>query len=105
ANDSSTASGSPVGRSERPADLKPLVDAYLRIHQALAADTLDGVMSSAIAIATETAKIGSRAAAIKVAVNPFAQAPTVDAAREAFGQLRDDIIAHAGGAGVAFGGN
>ncbi|PYQ69003.1 MAG: hypothetical protein DMG04_29890 [Acidobacteria bacterium] len=104
-HDSSTASGSPVGRTARPVDLKPLVDAYLRIHQALAADTLDGVMSSAIAIATETAKIGSRAAAIKVAVNPFAQAPTVDAAREAFGPLSDAIIAYARGADVTFGDN
>jgi protein SCO1/2 len=103
--DSSTASASPVGRAARPADLKPLVDAYLRIHQALAADTLDGVMSSAIAIATETAKIGSRAAAIKVAVNPFAQAATLDAAREAFGPLSDAIIAYTRGADVTFGDN
>jgi protein SCO1 len=83
-------------RGSKPAvDLKPLVDAYLRIHRALAADTLDGVMPSAIAIATETARIGSRAAAIKVAVNPFAQAADLRAARDALGPLTDAIVMYA----------
>ena len=101
--DSSTASASRVDRAARPVDLRPLIEAYLRIHRALAADTLDGVMPSAIAIATETAKIGSRAAGIKVAVNPFAQATDLRAAREALGPLTDAIIAYARANDIALG--
>jgi protein SCO1/2 len=89
-----------AARTARPVDVKPLLEAYLRIHRALAADTLDGVLASAAAIATETAKIGSRAARIKVAVNPFAQASTVAAARDAFGALSDEIISFARAAEV-----
>jgi len=74
-------------------DSMRLVDAYLRIAHALASDRLDGVMESALAIANETTKIGSRAAAVKVGVNPFAQAADLRAARDALGGLSDALLA------------
>src|SRR5207237_8076323 len=53
----------------------------------------------------EPEQIGTRAQAINGAVNPFAQAATVDSAREAVGPLSDAIIAYARGADVTFGDN
>ena len=76
-------------------DPAPLIDAYLRMQRALAGDTLDGVLESAAALATETAKIGSAAATIKMAANPFAEVNDLAAARDAFGPLSDAIIAYA----------
>jgi protein SCO1/2 len=92
-----TKSDTPV--ATRPiADPRPLIDAYLGIQRALAADTLDGVPESAVALATETAKIGSAAATIKMTDNPFAEVEDLAAAREAFGPLSDAIIAYIGNA-------
>ena len=79
-------------------DPAPMIEAYLRIQRALATDTLDGVLESAAALATETVKIGSAAATIKVADNPFAEVEDLAAAREAFGPLSDAIIAYVGSA-------
>jgi protein SCO1/2 len=73
-------------------DPKALLEPYLRMHQALAGDTLDGMLDSAVAIATEAAMIGSRAAKVKAAVNPFAQVKDLNAAREAFAALSDAVI-------------
>ena len=87
-------SGAAIGRAvPRPADVNALLEAYLRIQEALAGDRLDGVKESALAIANATAKIGSQAAAVKVGVNPFAQAADLSAAREAFGGLSEAMIA------------
>ena len=80
-----------------------IVEPYLRIQQALAADSLDGVTESARVIATEAAKIGSRAANVRMAVNPFAQAATLKDARDAFGTLSDAVIAYARAAGSPLG--
>jgi protein SCO1 len=79
------------------ADMKPIVEAYLRIQQALSADSLEGVTENARIIATEAVKIGSPAGSIRAAVNPFAQAVELTAAREAFGSLSDAVIRAANG--------
>jgi len=84
-----------------PADVDALVEPYLRMQEALAADRLDGVMESALAIANATAKIGSAAAAVKAAVNPFAQAVDLRAARGAFGGLSEAILSFVRGGGAA----
>ena len=73
---------------------KALVESYLRLQQALATDTLDTVADAARTIATEAVIAGSRAAAVKVAVNPFAQVEDLAGAREAFGALSDAMIAY-----------
>jgi protein SCO1 len=75
-------------------DPAPLIDAYLRMQRALAADTLDGLLESAAALATETAKIGTAAATIKMTDNPFAEVKDLAAARDAFAPLSDAIIAY-----------
>jgi protein SCO1/2 len=95
-----SASAAPRAVVSRPAaaTVNALLDAYLRIHRALASDSLDGVGESALALANETVKIGSPAAAIRVGINPFAQAADLRAAREAFGALSDALIAYIGNA-------
>jgi hypothetical protein len=47
-------------------------------------------------------KLGSRGAAVKVAVNPFAQATDLPTARAAFGGLSDAVLRFAAAAGVTF---
>jgi protein SCO1 len=87
-----------------PADLGALLDPYLRIEQALTNDSFDGVSDSALALATAAMKLGSRGAAVKAAVNPFAQAGDVRAARAAFGGLSEAILRLAGASGITFAG-
>jgi protein SCO1/2 len=86
--------GSAVARNATVRDVQALIEPYLRIQEALAVDSLDHVTDNAQAIATETAKIGSPAAAIRVAVNPFAQVADLTAAREAFAVLSDAVITY-----------
>jgi len=84
-------------------DLRPILEPYLRIHEALAADRITGVSEYAGMIATEAVRIGSSAAGIRLAVNPFAQADDVRTAREAFAALSDAVIAFARATGSALG--
>ena len=86
-----------------PRDLTALIEPYLHIQRALAADSVDGIVDHAIAIATEAVTAGSRGAAIKLAVNPFAQVDDVRAARAAFGPLSDAIIAYVRTTGASLG--
>ena len=85
-----------------PVDLGTLLDPYLRIQQALANDSFAGVSDSALALATAAMKLGSRGAAVKAAVNPFAQAGDVGAARAAFGGLSEAVLRLAGASGITF---
>jgi protein SCO1/2 len=87
-----------------PADLGALLDPYLRIQQALANDSFDGISDSALALATAAMKLGSRGAAVKAAVNPFAQASDVAAARAAFGGLSEAVLRFASGSGITVAG-
>src|SRR4029079_1385231 len=48
--------------------------------------------------------LGSRGAAVKAAVNPFAQANDVSAARAAFGGVSDAILRLASASGLSFAG-
>jgi protein SCO1 len=82
----------------RPEDVALVLEPYLRLQEALAEDRFDGVVASALAIANASVKIGAPAAAIRVGVNPFAQAADLRAAREAFGALSDAVAAFVRGA-------
>jgi len=84
------------------ADLDALLGPYLRIQQALANDSFVGVSDSALALATAAMQLGSRAAGVKAAVNPFAQATDVGAARAAFGGLSEAVLRFATAAGLTF---
>jgi protein SCO1 len=101
------AAQAPAAAAQAPAtaaaDLDALLGPYLRIQQALAHDSFDGVSDSALALATAAMKLGSRGAAVKVAVNPFAQATDVGAARDAFGGLSEAILRYAAAVGIALG--
>ena len=85
-----------------PADLATLLGPYLRIQQALANDSFEGVSDSALALATAAMRLGSRGAAVKAAVNPFAQAADVGAARAALGALSEAILRFASASGLTF---
>ena len=76
-------------------DVMPIVDPYLRIQQALHADSLDGVRKSARSIAANAAELGPDAAAIRAAADTFDHAADLAATRVAFGRLSDAVLAYA----------
>jgi protein SCO1/2 len=88
--------GAAAGIEVASAATSTLIEAYLRLHQALAEDRIDTVAQDALALGNATVKIGSPAAAVRAAVNPFAQARDLRAVRDAFGGLSDAIIAFVG---------
>jgi len=79
------------------ADVNTLIEPYLRIQQALAGDSLEGVRDAALALANGTVKNGDAAGLVRAAINPFAQVADLRGAREAFGGLSDAIIDYIGG--------
>ena len=91
-----SAAASRDAAARTPALMNTLIEPYLRIQQALAEDRIDSVPRDALALANATVKIGSPAATIRVAINPFAQAADLRTAREAFGALSDALIAYVG---------
>jgi protein SCO1/2 len=97
-----TPSRAPAKAPVSAADFDALLDPYFRIQQALANDSFVGVSDSALALATAAMKLGSRGAAVKAAVNPFAQASDVVTARAAFGGLSEAILRLANASGVTF---
>lgn len=85
------------------ADLTPIVDPYVRIQQALNADSLSGVKAEATAIAAEAEKLGADGAAIRAAALQLAKAGNLKNARAAFGKLGDAIMIEARGSGASVG--
>ena len=75
--------------------IRAIVDPYLEIHAQLAADKVEGIKPRAQAIAARAAEMGEPAAAILNAANLVEGAVDLKAAREAFGQLSDAVIAAA----------
>jgi protein SCO1/2 len=72
-----------------------VVDPYLRIHDALSADSLQGVRDAARTVAVEAKKLGSAAETIRVAASGFEQASDLQSTRAAFRKLGDAIIVYA----------
>jgi len=75
--------------------VKAIVNAYLEVHAALAADKLEGVKAPAGAIAAEAGRMGSSGDAIAKAAREVEGAKDLKAARAAFGPLSDAVIAAA----------
>jgi hypothetical protein len=75
--------------------IRAIVDPYLEIQTQLAADKVDGIKARAQTIAARAAEMGEPAAAILNAANLVERAADLKAAREAFGQLSDAVIAAA----------
>ncbi|MCL4811089.1 MAG: DUF3347 domain-containing protein [Vicinamibacteraceae bacterium] len=84
-----------LGAATLAADFaQSVVEPYLRIQTALAADRMDGVKADAAAIAKAAGAMGPRGATIAGAARELRSAGSVAGAREAFGKLSDALIAY-----------
>ncbi len=82
----------------RAADIPAAVlDPYLQIQTALAADSLDGAKTAARTLAAQGAKLGPAFKAAADTAAGLAAAGDIKAARTAFGTLSDAMLALAGG--------
>jgi Cu(I)/Ag(I) efflux system membrane fusion protein len=79
-----------------PSDaMKAVVGSYLEMQAQLASDKMDGVKTSATALATRAGALGDAGGPVAKAAKTVADAPDLKAAREAFGPLSDAVIAAA----------
>lgn len=75
--------------------MKAIVASYLQIHAALAADKTEGIAPAAKAIGAQAASMGPDGAPIVKAAKAVEGAADLKAARAAFGDLSDAVIAAA----------
>jgi hypothetical protein len=87
-------SATPTGGSPMPASI---VDPYLKIQTALAADSVDGVRANAGDLATAVTALGSPAFKIATAATTLTSAGELDDARQKFGTLSDAIVTYMDG--------
>lgn len=73
--------------------LQTVVASYLEVHAALAADKTEGVAASAKAIGAQAATMGTAGEPIAKAAKALESAADLKAARTAFGELSDAVIA------------
>lgn len=73
--------------------LKAIVGSYLEIQTKLAADKIDGVKPAAQAIGEQAARMGPSGDAIAKSAKAMAEAADIKAARLAFGDLSEAVIA------------
>lgn len=83
--------------------LSQIVDAYLRIHQALADDALVPVKPAAGTIAEAAGALGEAGRGLQQAAAATARARDLAGAREAFAALSDALLAYARSARVSLG--
>jgi protein SCO1/2 len=81
--------------SQPPASVGAVIDPYLRIQEALSADSLQGVRDAARTVAVEAKKLGSAAEPIRDAASGFEQASDLQSTRATFRKLGDAIIVYA----------
>ena len=84
-------------------NLKLIVDPYLRIQVALNADSLGDSRNDASSLGTEAGKLGPGGAAIAAAAAALQKAADLQAARTAFAQLGDALMAYAKDTGAGLG--
>jgi len=80
-----------VRAAELPASL---IDPYIRVQQALAADKIDSVKQDATQIAAAAASLGDPAKKLNEAAQKLARAADVKEARKAFGDVNDALFAY-----------
>ena len=83
-----------------PADtgsISSIVEPYLKIHEALAADDMTPVKANAGAIATAAAAFGAPAAKIGASAIQLAAAADLAGARNRFGALSEELVAFVNG--------
>ena len=73
--------------------LKAIVGSYLEMQASLAADKLEGVKPAAHTIGEQAVRMGTAGEAIAKAAKAVEGAPDIKAARAAFGDLSDAVIA------------
>ena len=88
----STATAPPPRRAATD-PMGSIVDAYLRIQEALVADRIDTIAVDGRAIVAAAARLGTVADPIGAAAAPFDAANDITSARVAFGTLSDRVIA------------
>jgi uncharacterized membrane protein len=88
----------PTAGSRMPASV---MDPYLKIHDALAVDSLEGIRQHAGEIATAATALGAPAMRIDTSAVQLAAAEDLDGARDRFGALSDAIITYATGLKLA----
>jgi hypothetical protein len=72
-----------------------LVDAYLQVQSALAADTLDGVAAHAKTIEAAAAALGKDAEKLAAGARKLQAAKDIAATRAAFGEVSEALIGYA----------
>jgi hypothetical protein len=77
-----------------------LLDPYLRMHMALAADKMDAVRTDAGALAKAAADAGEPAKKVAEAAQKLERAGDLKAARAAFGDVSDALVAYAKATGA-----
>lgn len=83
-----------IGASVQASDaMKAIVGSYLDIQAKLAADKIDGIKPAAQAIATQASRMGAPGDPIAKAAKAIGEAADIKAARLAFGDLSDAVIA------------
>ena len=83
----------PAGSALAPSIVEP----YLKIHDALARDSVDDVKANAGAVATAAAALGAPAAKIDTAALQLAAAADLAAARTKFGALSEAMVVYMNG--------
>jgi hypothetical protein len=83
------------------AELAPaLVDPYVRVQSALAADKVDTVKADAVEIGKAAETLGESATPIVAAAKMLEDASDLKAARQAFGTLSESVFAYAKASGA-----
>ena len=90
----------PVAAADLPA---ALVEPYLQVQGALAADRMDGVTTHAEAIGTAAAELGAEGQPLVESARALAAAKDIAAARTAFGELSAALVAYAEKTKASFG--
>jgi hypothetical protein len=81
-----------ISAAELPASL---VDPYVRVQAALAADKTDSLKQDAVDLATAAGTLGAPAARLADAARQLERAADLKAARAAFGEVSDALVAYA----------
>ena len=89
--------------SKTAAEPRAIVEAYVRIQQALHADATERIHDDARAIATEAGHLGSAGEPIRMSAGALVRATDLPAARAAFGTLSDAIIDYVKTSGSSYG--
>jgi hypothetical protein len=85
-----------VAGSAAAAELpKALVDPYLQVQMGLASDKIDGLAAHAKAIATAAEALGKDAALVVAGAKKLGAAKNIEAARTAFGEVSEALVAYA----------